>query len=263
MIERVRAQGIGVIMITHVMAQAFQVADRIVVLRQGASPATSRPTTTSPDEIVRMMTGDIGRVAGRRVVKKKGDVHEIAISNACGGGRRDRPRGIGGRRRRAGDEGQDLLSRPDPARRVPDGLDRRHHQVHEGRRLRGRLARRPEPQRSAAQPDRRRDQPEAGGGHPRGGRFRRRQDRHREDARRRHPGHDLRPPDHLHAVRPHLGRRHGGDRPYRGHGDHPAADREIRLGEGQGAADPRRSGRPLHARYPEGFRGEDGRAIPT
>ena len=35
MVERVRAQGIGLIMITHVMAQAFQVADRIVVLRHG------------------------------------------------------------------------------------------------------------------------------------------------------------------------------------------------------------------------------------
>ena len=36
MIERVAAQGIGVVIITHIIAQAFQVADRIVVIRQGS-----------------------------------------------------------------------------------------------------------------------------------------------------------------------------------------------------------------------------------
>ena len=35
MIKRIAAQGIGVVIITHIMAQAFQVADRIVVIRQG------------------------------------------------------------------------------------------------------------------------------------------------------------------------------------------------------------------------------------
>ena len=60
-VERVRAQGIGVIMITHVMAQAFQVADRIVVLRHGMVAGDVATETTGPDEIVRMITGDIGR----------------------------------------------------------------------------------------------------------------------------------------------------------------------------------------------------------
>ncbi len=35
MIERIRHQGIGLILITHIMAQAFAVADRIVVMRHG------------------------------------------------------------------------------------------------------------------------------------------------------------------------------------------------------------------------------------
>jgi len=64
-VERVRAQGIGVIMITHVMAQAFQVADRIVVLRHGMVAGDVATEATSPDEIVRMITGDIGRRAIR------------------------------------------------------------------------------------------------------------------------------------------------------------------------------------------------------
>ena len=46
MIERVARQGIGVIIITHVMAQAFQVADRIVVHppRRGRRRCATRKT---------------------------------------------------------------------------------------------------------------------------------------------------------------------------------------------------------------------------
>ena len=63
MVERVRARGIGVMIITHVMAQAFAVADRIVVLRHGFVAGNVRTEETSPDEVVRMITGGIGRVA--------------------------------------------------------------------------------------------------------------------------------------------------------------------------------------------------------
>jgi D-xylose transport system ATP-binding protein len=66
MVERVRAQGIGLMMITHVMAQAFQVADRIVVLRHGQVAGDVATENTSPDEVVRMITADIGRIPSRR-----------------------------------------------------------------------------------------------------------------------------------------------------------------------------------------------------
>lgn len=58
MIRRIAAQGIGVIVITHIMAQAFQVADRIVVIRQGVVAGDIARTDTSPDEVVRMITGE-------------------------------------------------------------------------------------------------------------------------------------------------------------------------------------------------------------
>ena len=58
MIKRIAAQGIGVVIITHIMAQAFQVADRIVVIRQGRVAGNVARTATSPDEIVRMITGE-------------------------------------------------------------------------------------------------------------------------------------------------------------------------------------------------------------
>jgi D-xylose transport system ATP-binding protein len=65
MVERVRERGIGVMIITHVMAQAFAVADRIVVLRHGVVAGDVATQATSPDEVVRMITGDIGRIAAR------------------------------------------------------------------------------------------------------------------------------------------------------------------------------------------------------
>jgi D-xylose transport system ATP-binding protein len=59
MIKRIAAQGIGVVVITHIMAQAFQVADRIVVIRQGKVAGNVARSKTSPDEVVQMITGGI------------------------------------------------------------------------------------------------------------------------------------------------------------------------------------------------------------
>lgn len=58
MIKRIAAQGIGVVIITHIMAHAFQVADRIVVIRQGMVAGDVARENTSPDEVVRMITGE-------------------------------------------------------------------------------------------------------------------------------------------------------------------------------------------------------------
>ena len=58
MIKRIAAQGIGVVIITHIMAQAFQVADRMVVIRQGKVAGNVERVKTSPDEVVRMITGE-------------------------------------------------------------------------------------------------------------------------------------------------------------------------------------------------------------
>ena len=69
MIHRVRDRGIGVILITHVMAQAFAVADRIVVLRHGTVAGDVKTEETTPDVVVRMITGDIGRLGRAREVK--------------------------------------------------------------------------------------------------------------------------------------------------------------------------------------------------
>jgi D-xylose transport system ATP-binding protein len=54
------------------MAQAFQVADRIVVLRHGQVAGDVATDATSPDEVVRMITGDIGRIPTRRGTMQEG-----------------------------------------------------------------------------------------------------------------------------------------------------------------------------------------------
>lgn len=57
MIRNVASRGVGVIVITHIMAQAFQVADRIVVIRQGQVAGDIETAKTTPEEIVHLITG--------------------------------------------------------------------------------------------------------------------------------------------------------------------------------------------------------------
>ncbi|MET0598531.1 MAG: ATP-binding cassette domain-containing protein [Mesorhizobium sp.] len=64
MIRQVASQGIGVIIITHIMQQAFQVADRIVVIRHGVVAGDVERQRTSPDAVVAMITGETLAGAG-------------------------------------------------------------------------------------------------------------------------------------------------------------------------------------------------------
>jgi D-xylose transport system ATP-binding protein len=57
LIERVRAQGVAIIVITHNVLHALQVADRIVVLRQGRIAGVRSRAETGHDEIVSLITG--------------------------------------------------------------------------------------------------------------------------------------------------------------------------------------------------------------
>ncbi len=57
-IRQVARQGIGVVIITHIMQQAFQVADRIVVIRQGIVAGDVYTKNTNPEDVIRMITGE-------------------------------------------------------------------------------------------------------------------------------------------------------------------------------------------------------------
>ncbi|WP_212524134.1 ATP-binding cassette domain-containing protein [Actibacterium sp. MT2.3-13A] len=65
MIRRVADRGIGVVVITHIMAQAFQVADRIVVIRQGTVAGDLKTSETNPDQVIDLITGATLSRAGK------------------------------------------------------------------------------------------------------------------------------------------------------------------------------------------------------
>jgi len=58
LINRVKEKGIAVIVITHNVLHAFQVADRIVVLRQGRVIGRRTTRETNPTEVIALITGD-------------------------------------------------------------------------------------------------------------------------------------------------------------------------------------------------------------
>jgi len=57
LIERLRDRGLGVIVISHNLANVFEVADTIAVLRLGRMAATFKASESSREEIVASITG--------------------------------------------------------------------------------------------------------------------------------------------------------------------------------------------------------------
>ncbi|MBV1704017.1 MAG: ATP-binding cassette domain-containing protein [Hyphomicrobiales bacterium] len=57
LIRSLKAEGKGVIFISHNLRDIFDVADRIVVFRRGENAGERRPAETTSDEIVRLMVG--------------------------------------------------------------------------------------------------------------------------------------------------------------------------------------------------------------
>ncbi|TPM19219.1 sugar ABC transporter ATP-binding protein [Mesorhizobium sp. B2-3-3] len=59
LIRRLKAQEVGVMLISHRMPDVFAVADRIIVLRRGSKVADKQVDNTSPEEITGLITGAI------------------------------------------------------------------------------------------------------------------------------------------------------------------------------------------------------------
>lgn len=57
LIQQLKAQGKGIIFISHNLRDIFEVADRIVVFRHGENAGERKPAETTADEIVRLMVG--------------------------------------------------------------------------------------------------------------------------------------------------------------------------------------------------------------
>jgi len=59
LIERMKAKGVSVMLISHRMPDVFAVCDRIVVMRRGSKVADKQTAQTSPEEITGLITGAI------------------------------------------------------------------------------------------------------------------------------------------------------------------------------------------------------------
>jgi ribose transport system ATP-binding protein len=57
MIQRLKADGVAIIYISHRMAEVFALGDRVTVLRDGQLVRSLLPAEASPDELVRLMVG--------------------------------------------------------------------------------------------------------------------------------------------------------------------------------------------------------------
>jgi D-xylose transport system ATP-binding protein len=60
LIQQIKSKGVAILVITHNVLHAFQVADRIVVLRHGRVTGTRTVGSTSHEEIVSLITGELG-----------------------------------------------------------------------------------------------------------------------------------------------------------------------------------------------------------
>jgi L-arabinose transport system ATP-binding protein len=57
LIDRLRADGVAVLYVSHRLPEIFRIADRVTVLRDGAVVGTRQTASTSEDELVSMMVG--------------------------------------------------------------------------------------------------------------------------------------------------------------------------------------------------------------
>ena len=72
LVERLRETGLGVILISHNMADVQAVADRIVVLRLGRNAAEFRVEEATTEELVAAITGASDNVVAARAERRQG-----------------------------------------------------------------------------------------------------------------------------------------------------------------------------------------------
>ena len=72
LIDRLRQNGHGVIMISHNMADVRAVADQVVVLRLGRNNGVFDARRTSSEEIVAAITGARDNVVSQRAARVEG-----------------------------------------------------------------------------------------------------------------------------------------------------------------------------------------------
>ncbi len=76
LIRKLKAQGVGIIYISHRMEEIFSICDRVTVLRDGEYVATRNVADTNRDELIKMM---VGRELGESIPKKPQEPGEVLL----------------------------------------------------------------------------------------------------------------------------------------------------------------------------------------
>jgi ribose transport system ATP-binding protein len=71
-LHRLRAQGVGMIYVSHRLDEVFEIADRIVVLRDGRVAGERATTGTSPEEVILLIVGREPSQVFRRPAQRTG-----------------------------------------------------------------------------------------------------------------------------------------------------------------------------------------------
>ncbi|MBO2458508.1 ATP-binding cassette domain-containing protein [Actinomadura violacea] len=91
LIERLRERGLGVVMISHSMADVKAVADRVAVLRLGRNNGVFDAETTSAEELVAAITGATDNVVSRRSRRARAAAGEPGTGPGAGPGDAEEP----------------------------------------------------------------------------------------------------------------------------------------------------------------------------
>ncbi|MGH8975857.1 MAG: ATP-binding cassette domain-containing protein, partial [Acidimicrobiia bacterium] len=79
LVQELRAGGTAVLLVSHRVEQVFDLADRILVLRQGKVVAETTPVEAHPDEVAALMEGvEVESTARRQLRRLRGLVDQLA-----------------------------------------------------------------------------------------------------------------------------------------------------------------------------------------
>jgi ribose transport system ATP-binding protein len=76
-LRRLRARGVGMIYVSHRLDEVFEIADRMVVLRDGRVAGERRLTETTPDETILLIVGREPSQVFRRPPQRDGDARLV------------------------------------------------------------------------------------------------------------------------------------------------------------------------------------------
>src|ERR687886_3099494 len=79
-VERLRAQGRSIVLITHFIEDALRVADRVTILKNGRRVATLPSSGTSMEDVIRLMIGEDARILRRTYEEERTQLRQTGAA---------------------------------------------------------------------------------------------------------------------------------------------------------------------------------------